>query len=98
MIPQEPPPHDSQNSGKAESGIRQVKEKVRTLVVAARELHDVVIDSRHRCLEWAIRYAGQLITRTVKGPDGLTAFQKNSLKEIASTSTPSRLGRKSALA
>ena len=48
--------------------------KVRTLVIATRELH-----GRHgpcACgADVCVRFAGEIITRNVKGTDGLTAFQ-----------------------
>ena len=39
-------------------GERQVKEKVRTLVIATRELHGVVMDLEHVALAWCVRFAG----------------------------------------
>ena len=59
-----------------ENAIKQVKEKVRTLVIATRELHGVVMDPERVALAWCVRFAGQIISRTVKGADGLTAFQR----------------------
>ena len=53
-----------------------VKEKVRTLVVATRELDGVVRDPGHVALVWWVRFAGQIISLTIKGADGLTAFQR----------------------
>ena len=58
------------------SVIKQVKEKVQTLVTATRELRGVVMDPEHVALAWCVRFAGQIISRTVKGTDGLTAFQR----------------------
>ena len=55
---------------------KQVKEKVRTLVIATRELHGVVMDPDHVALAWCVRFAGQIISRTVKGADRLTPFQR----------------------
>ena len=52
------------------------QEKVQTLVIATRELHGIVMDPEHVTLAWCVRFAGQIITRTVKGADGLTAFQR----------------------
>ena len=53
-----------------------VKEKVRTLVFATRELHGVVMDPEHVAVAWCVRLAGQIISHTVKGADGLTPFQR----------------------
>ena len=59
----------------AENTIKQVKEKVRTLVIATRELHSVVMDPKHVALAWCVPFAGQIFSRTVKGADGLNAFR-----------------------
>ena len=75
-IAQAPPKYDSASAGTVENAIKQVKEKVRTLVAATRELHGVVMDLEHVALAWCVRFAGQIIFRTVKGADGLTAFQR----------------------
>ena len=56
--------------------ITLVKEKVGILVIAIRELHRVVMDPEHVAMVWCVRVAGQIISRTVKGTDGLTAFQR----------------------
>ena len=75
-IAQAPPKYDSASAGVVENAIKQVKEKVRTLVIATRELHGVVMDPEHVALAWCVRFAGQIISRSVKGADGLTAFQR----------------------
>ena len=54
-----------------ENVIKKVKEKVRTLVTATRELHGVVMDPGRVALAWCLRFAGE-----IKGADGLTAFQR----------------------
>ena len=59
-----------------ENAIKQVKEKVRTLVIATHELYGVVMDSEHVALARGVRFAGDIISRSVKGADGLTAFQR----------------------
>ena len=41
------PAYDSRLAGHAESGIRIFKEKVRTLICFARELHGVAIEKNH---------------------------------------------------
>ena len=45
-------------------------------MIATRELHGVVVDLEHVALAWCVRFAGQIISRTVKGEDGLTARQR----------------------
>ena len=49
---------------------------MRTLVIATRELHGVVMDLEHLVLAWCVRFVGLIISRTVKGADGLTAFPR----------------------
>ena len=49
---------------------------MRTLLIATRESHGVVMDPEHVALVWCVRFAGQIIFRLVKGADGLTAFQR----------------------
>ena len=53
-----------------ENAIKQVKEKVRTLVIATRELHGVVMDLEHVARASCVRLAGQIISRTVKAQMG----------------------------
>ena len=56
---------DSASAGMVEKAINQVKEKVRTLATATRELHRVVMDLEHVALAWCVRFAGQIVSRTV---------------------------------
>ena len=58
------------------NAIKLVNWKVRTLVTVICELHGVVMDLEHVALAWCVRFAGQVISRTVKDADGLTAFQR----------------------
>lgn len=93
-IPQGPPKYDSASSGFIESGIKAIKEKVRTLVIAARELHGVVMGPDHAALAWCIRFAGQVLSRTVKGADGLTAFQRAYQRKTHPRALPAAWGEK----
>ena len=38
------------------------------------------MDFEHVALAWCVRFAGQIISRTVKGADGLIAFPRASLR------------------
>ena len=60
---------DSASVCMVENAIQQVMEKVRTLVIATRELCGVVMDLEHVALAWYARFAGPVISRTVKGAD-----------------------------
>ena len=75
-IAQAPPTHDSASAGMVETAIKQVQEEVRTLVIATRELHGIVMDAERVALAWCVRFAGQIMSRTVNGADGLAAFQR----------------------
>ena len=55
-IAQAPPKYDSASAGMVENAIKQVKEKVRTLVIATREMHGVVMDREHAALAWCVRF------------------------------------------
>jgi len=94
VITQATPKYDSASAGMIESGIKAIKEKVRTLVIAARELHGVVIGPDHVALEWCIRFAGQILSRTVKGADGLTAFQRAFQRRSHPRALPAPWGEK----
>ena len=76
---QAPPKYDSASAGTVENAIRQVTENVRTLVIAARGLrrscHASSSMSLCRGVCRCVRFAEQIIPRTVKGRCGLTAIQ-----------------------
>ena len=59
-----------------ENASKQVKEKVRTLMIATRELHGV--DGPRSMWRWRGVCVSliQIISRTVKDADGLTALQR----------------------
>ena len=48
------PAYDSRSAGHAESGVRIVKEKVRTLIRFARELQGVTVGKSHVSLPWCV--------------------------------------------
>ena len=75
-IARAPSKYDSASAGTLENVIKQVKENVRTLVTATRELHVVVMNPEHVALAWCVRFAGQIISRTVKGAACQRAFQR----------------------
>ena len=93
-IAQTPPKYDAASAGFVEKAIKQVTEKVRTLVIATRELHRVVMDPEHVALAWCVRFAGQIISGTVKGADGLTAFQRALQRASHPRTMPSAWGEK----
>ena len=60
-IAQGPPEYESAPAGIVENAIKQVKEKVRTLVIATRELPGVVMDPEHVALAWCVRFADNFL-------------------------------------
>ena len=67
------PAYDNRSAGHAESGVRIVKDKVRTLICVARELHGVTVGKSHASLPWCVRFAAQIISKPHRGFDGMTA-------------------------
>ena len=70
------PASDSRSAGHAESGVRVVKEKVRTLICFARELQGVTIGKSHVSLPWCVRFAAQIINRSHCGTDGMAGYRR----------------------
>ena len=70
------PAYDSRTVGRAESGVRIMKEKVRTKICFARELHGVVGKS-HVSLPWCVRFAAQIGSRSHRGTDGMTDCRRS---------------------
>ena len=94
VIQQNTPKYDSASAGLIENAVKQVKEKVRVLVIGARELHGATIDRNHVTLPWCIRFAGQVLSRTVKGHDGLTGFQRAYQRKSHPRPLPAAWGEK----
>ena len=76
VMPDVTPKGDSQAGGRQESAVRIVKEKTRCIWKQACELHGMEPETKHPVLPWCVQYAGQLISRTVVGLDGLTAWRR----------------------
>ena len=53
-----------------------VKEKVRTFICFARELHRVTIAKSHVPLPWCVRFAAQIISRSRHGTNGMTDYRR----------------------
>ena len=69
------PAYDSRSAGHAESGIRNVKEKVRTLICFTRELHGVTVRKSHVSHPRCVRFAAQIIRRSHLRTDGMTGYR-----------------------
>ena len=79
VVPDQTPKGDSQAGGVQESAVKSIKESTRCIWMQFCEMHGIkseVGNHRHKLLPWAVRYAGQIHSRTVKGPDGMTAWQR----------------------
>ena len=76
VVPDLTPKGDSQAGGLQESAVKVVKEKVRCVWHQACELHGVAPGAKHPMLPWCIQYAAQLLSRTVAGADGRTAWRR----------------------
>ena len=70
------PAYDSRSAGHAESGVKIVKEKVRTLICFPCELHGVTIGKSHVSLPWCVRFAAQIISRSHRVTDGMTGYRR----------------------
>ena len=70
------PAYDSRSARLAESGVRIVKEKVRTLVCFAGELHGVTIGRSHASLPWCARFVARIISTSHRGTDGMTGCRR----------------------
>ena len=53
-----------------------MKEKVRTLICFARELHGVTVGKSHVSFPWCVRLAAQIISRSHRGTDGMTGYRR----------------------
>ena len=53
-IAQAPPTCDSASASMVDNAIKQIKEKVRTLLIATRGLHGAVMDPEHVALAWCV--------------------------------------------
>jgi len=80
VVPDQTPEGDSQAGGVQEAAVKTVKDKTRCIWLQFCEMHGLKTETgnhRHQLLPWAVRYAGQLHTRTVKGADGRTGWQRH---------------------
>ena len=59
-----------------QSGVRIVKEKVRTLVCYARELRGGTVGRLRVSLPWCVRFAARTISRSHRGTDGMTGDRR----------------------
>ena len=80
VVPDQTPKGDSQAGGLQESAVKIIKDNTRCHWLQFCEMHGLKAETgnhRHKLIPWAVRYAGQIHTRTVKGVDGQTAWQRH---------------------
>ena len=65
---------DSRGNGLAESGVREVKNLVRTLLSALGAACEHAFTGEDAIVVWAVRYAGQALNRFRLGADGKSAY------------------------
>ena len=70
------PAYESRSPAHAESGVRILKEKVRTFICFARELHCETVWKSHVSLPWCVRFAAQIFSRSHRGTDGMTGHRR----------------------
>ena len=75
--PEESPVGDSKKNGYIERAIWEVQSMVRTLVHQANEMHGTNFNVDHAVIVWAVRYAGQVISRFQRSlDDGKTTYER----------------------
>ena len=70
------PEYDPQANGSAELGVQIVKGMLKTHRSSLEEELGYRVPVRHPLIAWLTRHAANIVTWTVKGPDGLTAYQR----------------------
>ena len=66
----------SETNGPVEQAVRQIEDKIRTLKFAMEEMHGTKVDSDAPVLKWAVRYAGQIMSRAHRyEADGRTSYE-----------------------
>ena len=71
-----PPPYDSQANGKVEAAVKSVRGMTRTLQVALEDQLQSKIPTTHPVMHWLVSHAADVLTWRIRGPDGLTAYQR----------------------
>ena len=67
---------DHQGNGLAENMIREIEGMIRTWRNHLEQKYGMKIEATNPIFPWMVRYAGEVITRFKKGPDGMTAYER----------------------
>ena len=70
------PEYDPQSNGSAEVGVKLVKGMVRTMRSGLERELGFRVPARHPLVSWIVRHAANTLTWTVKGHDGMSAYQR----------------------
>ena len=73
VVVEAPPAHEPQSNGMVESGVKQVKGMVRTLMLALESRIQGDIPVHHPIMLWLVEHAAELTTKHLVGHDGKTA-------------------------
>ena len=76
VLDEKPPEYDPQSNGNAEVGVKLLKGHLRTLRSSLEEQSGYRIPVKHPIIAWMVRHAANLLTWSVRGHDGQTAYQR----------------------
>lgn len=68
---------ESASNGAVEAAVGRLQGQARTLKSCLEEHYNFKIPAKHPVLCWLVDYAGTLISRFLRGPDGRTAFERS---------------------
>ena len=71
-----PPEYDPRANGNAEVGVKIVKGIFRTFRSGLEEELGYRVLARHPLMAWRVRHAADVVNWSMRGPDGLTAYQR----------------------
>ena len=71
-----PPEYDPQSNGNAEVGVQLLKGHLRTMRSSLEEQLGYRVPARHPLVAWLVQHAADVLTWTIKGHDGQTAYQR----------------------
>ena len=75
-IPERPVAYEPQSNGSIESGVKQFKGQLRTLLFALEDRIGADIPATHPIITWLVEHATELLATHLVGHDGLTPYQK----------------------
>ena len=76
MIPERPPPGESQANGVIEEAGKTTREYARVLKVQLEDHAQIQLSPADPIMPWIVRWAAMLISRYALGKDGLTPYER----------------------